>query len=91
METLPDDIRARIEFDMQRLDGLQRARRRIVAALGRRECVARIYLFKAERDAVAKVVKQWRRQMGEHGLDAGLLCSECRDSGGHAMVSGFSY
>jgi len=78
METLPDDIRAQIEFDMQRLDGLQRARRRIVAALGRRECVARIFLFRAERDAVAATVKLWRRQMVQHGFDAALLCSQCR-------------
>ncbi len=91
MTTLPDDIRARIEFDMSHLAKLQTSRRQITAALGRLECVDRTYLYAAERDAVARRVKLWRRQMVEHGLDAGLMCSECRDPAGHAMVSGFAY
>ena len=91
METLPDDIRARVEADMQHLAKLQTSRRQITAALGRLECVERTYLYAAERDAVARRVKLWRRQMVEHGLDCALMCSECRDPAGHAMVSGFSY
>ena len=91
MKTLPDDIRVRIEYDMGRLRQLQTSRRQITAALGRYESVARTYLYKRERDAVARLIKMWRRQMGEHGLDCALMCSECRDPGGHAMVSGFSY
>ena len=91
METLPDDIRARVEADMQHLDKLQTSRRQITAALGRFESVDRTWLYKRERDAVARRVKMWRRQMAEHGLDCALLCSECRDPGGHAMVSGFAY
>ena len=91
MTTLPDDIRARIEFDMGRMRQLQTSRRQITAALGRYECVDRTYLYAAERNAVARVIKMWRRQMAEHGLDCALLCSECRDPGGHAMVSGFGY
>ena len=91
MNTLPDDIRARVEYDMSRLAKLQVSRRQITAALGRFECVDRTWLYKAERDAVARRVKMWRRQMVEHGLDCALLCSECRDPGAHAMVSGFAY
>ena len=91
METRPDDIRARVEADMQHLAKLQTSRRQITAALGRLECVERTYLYAAERDAVARRVKLWRRQMVEHGLDAGLMCSECRDPAGHALVSGFAY
>ena len=91
MTTLPDDIRVRIEYAMARLDGLQRARRRIVAGIGRSECVARTWLYAAERNAVARLVKMWRRQMVEHGLDCALMCSECRDPGGHALVIGFAY
>ena len=91
MENLPDDIRARIEFDMQHLDKLQTSRRQITAALGRLECVDRTYLYAAERNAVARRVKMWRRQMVAHGLDCALFCSECRDPGGHALVSGLGY
>jgi len=78
METLPDDIRARIEFDMGRLAKLQTSRRQIAAALGRFECVERTWLYAVERNAIARRVKLWRRQMAEHGLDAALLCSQCR-------------
>ena len=91
MNTLPDDIRVRIEYDMGRMRQLQTSRRQITAALGRFESVDRTYLYAAERDAVARVIKMWRRQMVEHGLDAALMCSECRDPGGHALVSGFGY
>jgi len=91
MNILPDDIRTRIEFDMQRLAKLQVSRRQITAALGRYECVDRTYLYADERNAVARLVKMWRRQMVEHGLDCALMCSECRDPGGHALVSGFAY
>ena len=78
MENLPDDIRVRIESDMRRLAKLQTSRRQIVGALGRYECVDRTYLYAAERNSVARRVKMWRRQMVEHGLDAALLCGECR-------------
>ena len=91
MENLPDDIRARIEADMQWLAKLQVSRRQITAALGRYECVDRTWLYKRERNTIARRIKMWRRQMVEHGLDAALMCSECRDPAGHAMVSGFSY